>query len=223
MRLEFGQQVRCTDIVVGELADVVIDPVEKRVTHLVVRPHHRQGDARLVPIGLAESGDGDVISLECTADEVAALPNVEALAYLRAATDAVSDPEWDVGVRDVLALPYYESGGIGYVSTPAPDVEMVYDRIPKGEVEIRRSSSVMTADGKYVGNVDGFLVDGDHVTHFVLERGHLWGRREVTVPIGAVAEVESDTVTVGLSTDEIGALPAHRVHRWPWEPRHADS
>ena len=65
-----------------------------------------------------------------------------------------------------------------------------------------------------MGEVDGFLVEGDHITHFVLERGHLWGRRDVTVPIGSVTRVESDTVTVGLSKDQIGALPSRRVRRW---------
>jgi hypothetical protein len=39
--------------------------------------------------------------------------------------------------------------------------------------------------------------------------------RSRTVPIGAVAKVESDTVTVSLTTDEIGALPSHKVHRLP--------
>jgi uncharacterized protein YrrD len=73
----------------------------------------------------------------------------------------------------------------------------------------------MSSDEHYLGDVDGFLVDdADHITHFVLERGHLWGRREVTVPIGAVASVESDAVTLSLSKDEVGALPSHRVHRW---------
>src|SRR5262245_9499206 len=49
------------------------------------------------------------------------------------------------------------------------------------------------------------------ITHFVLERGHLWGRKEVTVPIGAVARVESDVVHVALSKNEVGGLPAVRV------------
>ena len=53
---------------------------------------------------------------------------------------------------------------------------MTYDRVPKGEVEIRRSSAVTSADGHDLGQVDGFLVDGEaHITHFILERGHLWG------------------------------------------------
>jgi sporulation protein YlmC with PRC-barrel domain len=219
VRLALGTQVRSSDReVVGELADVIIDPVKKRVTHLVVKPHdHGPGESRLVSIELAEAGDhGQEISLRCTAEEVRALPNVEDFAYLRLGEEAVSDPDWDVGVTDVLALPYFESVGVVDYAAYEQNVGVIYDRVPKGEVEIRRSSSVISAEGSYVGDVDGFLVDeDDQITHFVLERGHLWGRREVTVPISAVTKVESDTVTLGLSTDEIGALPAHRVHRWP--------
>jgi sporulation protein YlmC with PRC-barrel domain len=219
-RLELGKAVRCTDGVVGELGDVVIDPVGKRVTHLVVRPHHGSGDARLVPVELAGGGDeGGEISLRCTKEDVERLPNVEEFAYLRMGEVPVGDEEWDVGIEDVLALPYYpyyEGTGLGgYVGDPGQNVAFTYDRVPKGEVEVRRSSDVITADGQYAGDVDGFLVDDDgQITHFVLERGHLWGRREVTVPIGAVAKVESDSVTVSLSSDEISALPTHKVHRW---------
>jgi sporulation protein YlmC with PRC-barrel domain len=217
-RLELGKAVRCTDGVVGELGDVVIDPVGKRVTHLVVRPHHGSGDARLVPVELAGGSDeGDEISLRCTKADVERLPNVEEFAYLRMGEVPIGDEAWDVGIQDVLALPYYESTGFGgeYVGDLGQNAAFTYDRVPKGEVEVRRSSNVITADGRYAGDVDGFLVDDDdQITHFVLERGHLWGRREVTVPIGAVAKVESDSVTVSLSTDEISALPTQKVHRW---------
>jgi sporulation protein YlmC with PRC-barrel domain len=58
MRLELGTPVRCTDDAFGELGDVVIDPIGKRLTHLVVRPRHQEGIAsRLVPVELAESGE----------------------------------------------------------------------------------------------------------------------------------------------------------------------
>ena len=93
----------------------------------------------------------------------------------------------------MLAEPYYyygTVGGLGYETGPSeydPHVTVTYDRIPKGEVEIRRASEVASADGHQLGKVDGFLVDDDDaITHFVLERGHLWGRREVTIPINAV-------------------------------------
>jgi sporulation protein YlmC with PRC-barrel domain len=50
MRLQLGSVVHCPDGVYGELADVVIDPLKRQVTHLVVAPHHRHDLARLVPV-----------------------------------------------------------------------------------------------------------------------------------------------------------------------------
>jgi sporulation protein YlmC with PRC-barrel domain len=219
MRLELGTPVRCTDDTYGELADVVIDPISKRLTHLVVRARNQDVvGTRLVPVALAEGGEDDSgsgISLRCTAEEVSRLEPVQEFAYLRLDEFPVEDPDWDVGVRDVLAMPYYEAAGFGANPTYDPDAGVTYDRIPKGEAEIRRSSAVSSADGHGLGQVDGFLIDGEgQITHFILERGHLWGRREVTIPIGAVAKVETDAVSLSLSKDEVGALPSVRVHRW---------
>ena len=222
MRLEIGNRVRCTDGVYGELADIVIDPLEKRVTHLVVQPEQGEGEARLVPIQLAKGRDDEQreIELECTLDEAQGFESVHEAAYLRLGESPAEDPDWDVGVEDVLAMPYYtDLGYAGLDVGPYPGeldshVTMSYDRVPKGEVEVRRASAVISADGHSLGEVDGFVVDADeHITHFVLERGHLWGRKEVTIPIGAVARVESDAVHVALSKDEVGALPAVRVGR----------
>ena len=217
MRLEIGNRVRCTDGVYGELADIVIDPLEKRVTQLVVKPEHSEGEARLVPIQLAKSGDDQQreIELECTLDEAQGFESVHEAAYLRLGESPAEDPDWDVGVEDVLAMPYYAGLDVGpYSGELDSNVTMYYDRVPKGEVEVRRASAVFSADDHSLGEVDGFVVDADeHITHLVLERGHLWGRKEVTIPIGAVARVESDVVYVALSKDEVGALPTVRVGR----------
>jgi sporulation protein YlmC with PRC-barrel domain len=218
MRLEIGNRVRCTDGVYGELADIVIDPLEKRVTHLVVQPEQGEGEARLVPIQRAKGRDDEQreIELECTLDEAHGFESVHEAAYLRLDKNPVEDPEWDVGVTDVLAMPYYDTGvGVNpYPGDLTSQVAMYYDRVPKGKVEVRRASAVISADGHSLGEVDGFVVDADeHITHLVLERGHLWGRKEVTIPMGAVARVESDAVHVALSKDEVGALPTVRVGR----------
>jgi sporulation protein YlmC with PRC-barrel domain len=216
LRLDLGTQVRCSDAELGELSDVVIDPIKKHVTHLVVRSHNMVGPARLVPIALVESADKQAVSLRCSVDEANALQPVQEFAYLRLDQPTVEDPDWDVGIEQPLAMPYYPSGDLGELGGPYDDhVGVAYDRVPKGEVEIRRSSMVNSAEGRVVGRVDGFVVDSeDHITHLVLERGHLWKRREVTIPIGAVEKVETDSVTIGLSTRELGKLPSVPVHRW---------
>ena len=221
MILELETPVRCVDGPFGELADVVIDPTSRRVTHLVVAPRGRHGLARLVPIELAARGDGrhSAISLRCTLADAAGLPPVQESAYLRLGESPANDPDWDVGIENVLGLPYYGYAGSGYAEfsqVPVdPHVSVTYDRIPKGEVEIRRASEVTSSDDHRLGHVDGFLVDSDdQITHLILERGHLWGQRDVTIPIGAVTRVATDAVEVGLTKNEVGALPAIPVRRW---------
>jgi sporulation protein YlmC with PRC-barrel domain len=221
VRLELGSPVNCTDGPFGELADIVVDPTKRTVTHLVVEPHHDHGQARLAPIDLAsvQEGQPPAVTLRCSIEEAGRLELVQEYAYLRLGEVPDKDPKWDIGVESVLAHPYYGGGSIGYEVLPPdydPHVAVTYDRIPKGEVEIRRASEVTSADGHHVGRVDGFLVaDDDAITHFVLERGHLWGRREVTIPIKAVAHVHTDAVTLTLTKDEVGDLPSVHVHRWP--------
>ena len=72
-----------------------------------------------------------------------------------------------------------------------------------------------SSDDHHLGHVEGLIVDDEqHITHFVLEHGHLWGQRDVTIPIGAVDRVEADAVVLALTKDEVGALGEVRVNRW---------
>jgi sporulation protein YlmC with PRC-barrel domain len=216
MRLDLGCPVHCSDGEFGELADVVVDPTTRRVTHLVVQPHHRHDQARLVAVERARSGDepDGAITLDCTVAEANALEPVQRVAYLSLGQFPVEDPDWDVGVEEPLALPYYE-GIEAPVLEPDPNMMVAYDRVPKGDVEIRRSSPVTSKDDHHLGHVDGFVVEGsEHISHLVLERGHLWGRREVVIPIGAVDRVENDAVVLRLTKDEVGDLPSRRLRRW---------
>ena len=219
VRLDLGSPIRCSDDAFGELADVVIDPTTRRVTHLVVQPHHSIERTRLVPVERARSDDGagGTIVLDGSVAEILELEPVREAAYLRLGEFPVADTDWDVGVQEMLALPYYQGpDAVGSEPIAYDDHgTWAYDRIPKGDVEIRRASPVTSSDGHHLGHVDGFIVDGeDHIGHVVLEHGHLWGKREVVIPIGAVARVETDAVVLALSKDEVGALESHRVHRW---------
>jgi sporulation protein YlmC with PRC-barrel domain len=217
MQLALGHPVRCRDGTFGELNDLVIDPTTRRVTHLVVLPSGQRTGARLVPVEQVEPRNGGSIALRCSRADVHSMDAVDEVAFLRLHEFAVDDPDWDVGVSSMYALPYYESlEGIGPARLdPDPQVMMGYDRIPKGDVEIRRSSPVTASDGHHLGHVEGFVVDDQQrIAELVLEHGHLWGRRDVTVPIGAVDRIENDTVVLRMTKDEVGALGQRRVRRW---------
>jgi sporulation protein YlmC with PRC-barrel domain len=223
MRLDLGSPVSAADGEYGELADIVIDPIKRRVTHLVVQPHHRHDLARLVPIERAHAAEDDEFSirLEDTIEEINQLEPLQRAAYLRIGETPVEDPDWEVGIENMLALPYYESltpgGGLGTtMPAMAYDDHMteIYDRVPKDTIEIRRASPVISTDDHDLGHVDGFLVDSeDGITHLVLEHGHLWGKREITIPIGAVASIENDVVNLSLTKDQVGDLKSVPVRR----------
>jgi uncharacterized protein YrrD len=214
MRLVLGSPVWCGDSPYGELADVVIDPISRRVTHLVVQPEHRHDAARLVSVDRARS-TADGIALDFSAEELERLEPLRETAFLRLGEFPVADPDWDVGIPDMLALPLYpgaESPALAF--DPDTRVAWSYDRIPKGEIELRRSSAVTSSDGHHLGHVDGFIVEDDVIAGVVLERGHLWGRREVVIPYAAIDRAESDSLVLSITKDAVGALDERRVHRW---------
>ncbi len=96
----------------GELANLVIDPKRRRVTHLVVQPRDQEViGPRLVPVELAETGEArPEITLHCTVEDVSKLETVRESAFLWVGGFPVDDPDWDVGVSDMLAMPYYGAG-----------------------------------------------------------------------------------------------------------------
>jgi len=65
MRLRLEAHVHTADGLAGTLADVVIDPVKKTVTHVVVRAGDPDPTARLVPLQLVAAED----ALSCTKEE----------------------------------------------------------------------------------------------------------------------------------------------------------
>jgi hypothetical protein len=204
MRLELGSRVECMDGTFGELADVVVDPTASRITHLVVDPLDEEWLARLVPIDLVDDRSG-TLALRLTIADVRQLPPAREVAFLRLGDLPVDDPYWEVAVRDVLALPYTSTGEL---EPAAVDFALLYDRIPRGEVEIERGSAVFSADGHRLGQVDGFVVDrDDRVTHVVLGQRHVANRREIAIPVGAVARVDLDGVRLALTKGEVEALP----------------
>jgi sporulation protein YlmC with PRC-barrel domain len=210
VELRLESRVHTTDGMAGTLADVVIDPAKKSVTHVVVRAGEPDPAARLVPLQLVRGGNppGEPVSLSCTAEELGRLESVQGYAYLPVDERPAPDAQWDVGVEDVVMMPSYQGADLGvYTADIEPNVGVTYDRVPKGEVELRRSSAVVSSDGHDLGTVRSVAVDGGAIAHVAVERGHLWWKRLVPVPIASVTGLETNAVTLGLTKDAFSKLP----------------
>jgi hypothetical protein len=203
-----GSEVSCSDGACGVLARVVIDPVARALTHLVVEPGRGKEGGRLVPVDLVAS-TAEGVKLSCSTVEFGQLEEAEETQFLPG-----GDGQWGYAQDQMLSRPYYGFGGpalgmsgigIGN-SMPGPQA-VTNDRVPMGEVEVRRGDRVHATDGA-IGRVQGLVVHpGDHcVTHVLLDEGHLWGQKKVAIPISAVKDVE-DGVRLTLSKDEVRDLP----------------
>jgi sporulation protein YlmC with PRC-barrel domain len=202
-----GAEASCTDGDCGEVRRVIVDPVARSLTHLVVEPKGRAGLARLVPLDLVDMADAatGTIRIRCTLADFARLDPAEETQFIPGTRGYQA-----YGTDQVLAWPFYGLGG-----EPNPmdlGVERVsetvtYDTVPLGEVEVRRGDAVHAADG-HIGRVQGLVIDpaSHHVTHVLLEEGHLWGRKEVAIPIRAVTRVD-DGIAVSLNKQQIQDLP----------------
>jgi len=196
-----GAAAVCSDGPCGSVSRVVVDPVASELTHLVVEPVHRAGLGRLVPLDMVESGDDDV-RLRYTLAEFEKLPSAEETDFLPGGSgyDAYE-------AHEAYYWPYFGlEGGADPRLALASAVE-TRDKLPVGEIGVRRGEAVHASDGE-IGKVEGFVVDSaqGHVTHVLLQEGHLWGRKQVAIPIGAVEKLDQG-ITVKLTKDEIEALP----------------
>ena len=188
-----GTKASCVDGSCGEVSRIIINPATDAVTHLVIEPKHRREPGRLVPLDLVGTTAGE-IGLRCTLAEFGRLEEAEE-------TELV-----DLGA---------ETLGVGGMNTPmgisSPVQAYVEDIVPLGEAEVSHGEHVHALDGP-IGQVQGFLVDpGDHrLTHVLLQEGHLWGRKEVAIPVSAVTGVK-DGIRLNLTKKQVEDLPPARA------------
>ena len=206
-----GTEVSCSDGACGELSRVVVDPVARAVTHLVVEPKHDPGFGRLVPLDLVDATAAG-IRLRCTMAEFDKLGPAEETKFIPGGTGSV-----DYAEGEVLSWPYYGLGMGGGLVAPAGGLgvdmadigqTVIYDKIPLGEVSVSRDQPVHATDGN-IGRVQGLVMDprDHHVTHVLLQEGHLWGRKEVAIPISAVSRVDEDGIQLSMAKAGVQDLP----------------
>lgn len=196
-------RVECADGRAGTSTHIIIDPISKMITHFVVSDDEPVvAHSYLVPIDLVSETRHDIIRLNCTKDELTQLEQFTEVHYV-----PNPDPEPGYPADAVYLAPYVSPLDLGYLP-----VEV--ERVPMGELAVRRGAVVEAKDG-YVGHLGEFLVDPDsgQVTHLVLQEGHAWGKREVTLPVSVIDQALENTIYLKLDKEAVGKLPAVPLKR----------
>jgi sporulation protein YlmC with PRC-barrel domain len=202
MDIPVNAEVTCVDGVCGQSTYVIINPISRQVTHVVVKGKKGLHTERVVPVDLVVDTTRDLIRLRCTTDELSRIEPFTETEYVQ---ESMPDVGYLEGTYRVWPYDIPELNAT---------IAVTHERIPHGELAIHRGARVEAADGP-VGRVDEFLVDpvDTHITHLVLREGHLWGQKNVTIPVSQIDRIQEDTVYLKLDKHSVEALPAIPIRR----------
>ncbi len=207
MDIPINAKVICQDGECGKTICVLINPIRKVVTHIVVQEKGFVGIERLVPIDQILESRADQINLRCSQSEFSEFEFFKESHYIGG----------EEQLLDYQAEHYYCHPYI----TPAFSEDFEYkslieeiELIPPDELGIHRGAEVYATDGK-IGRVDELLIspNDDKISHIILREGHLWGQKLVTIPISEIGRIETDLVYLKLNKQAIEKLPAIPVKR----------
>jgi len=180
------------------------------VTHLVVEPKHRQGLGRLVPLDLV-SGTATQVRLSCTQEEFQRLDSAEETQFIRAPPDSRIRP-----ARSCLAvLRPGRRGPDPRPPEPGVSATITFDTVPAGDAGRRRGDTTRT-DGA-IGHVHGLVIGTrpvNHVTACPAAEGHLWGHKDVAIPVSAVVPASAADRAAGRHSVSITRDQVKDLLRW---------
>ncbi|HEX9441021.1 MAG TPA: PRC-barrel domain-containing protein [Roseiflexaceae bacterium] len=191
--IPLGAQVECTDGYGGSVTGLIVEPLARRLTHIVVQDDTVPAVEHLVPVARVAGTTHDGVTLDCTRDTLAALEPFTEERYI---SSKASDEE-----------PCYAVDP--FAEFEADHIPLVTEHIPPGELAIRRGAQVVAIDG-HAGELTAFVVEGasGRISSIVVRLGHWLTKHEQAIPIAAVERIDSGNLYLMLARDQIATLPA---------------
>lgn len=89
----------------------------------------------------------------------------------------------------------------------------LHERIPRSKVALRRETTVVDRGGRHLGCVRAFVVDpaSHDVTHLTLQKGHLFGHQDVTIPVTDIATMTGDAIRLRINADAVADRAVTRL------------
>src|SRR5947209_7711013 len=200
----------CSDGQAGHVTDVIVDPVARKVTHIVVREKSPADREFLVPVTSVVDSSRAEVRLACTRAELLQFPEFTATHFVSA-----SSPEAQpvLAAREVemwTNIYGYEPLSLPYVGAADESIPIVEERVPTGELAFECGAHVQSSDGEHVGDVEAFVIrpEDASITHFVLRLGGAADTGEVTLPLSTVDRTADSLVHLRLTRAEVERLPA---------------
>jgi sporulation protein YlmC with PRC-barrel domain len=208
-------EVICNDGKCGKSSHVIINPLNQVITHIVVQNEDfADSSQRLVPVDQILATSHKSIQLRCAIADLAAMEKFTETHYIN--SDAAEYSSFGLPAEHIFdEIDLYSMWPYVYAENSIYSLPIEDERIPPGEIAVRRGADVEATDG-HVGRVDEFVVDprDGHITHLVLREGHLWNKKELTLPLSAIERMDEYAVYLKLDKTKVKSLPAIPVRRF---------
>jgi sporulation protein YlmC with PRC-barrel domain len=200
--LPMKAEVGCSDGIAGFSTHIIGNPVNHKVTHLVVKSVPPPFNEFLVPIDKLAEITPHLIKLSCTRNEFEKMEPFEYEEYIY------------TRYSNYQALPYQLPSQV-FMDEVAEYVPVKNHNIPQGEITVWRGAKVEATNG-YIGLVEELLINSNNrqATHLILRERNIFQQREIAIPVSQIERVDEDTIYLKLDRQSIEELPTAPIQRW---------
>jgi uncharacterized protein YrrD len=197
MDIPINAKVYCQDKFCGHAKAVILNPINDVVTHVVVKESKNSHAERLVPIDMIDAILADNIHLKLNTTMLQNLPSL-----------------YDVEYIQTTVSHFIETTDLAFMEPViVPEKKILTEKnyhIPSNELPVKRGTHVFSADGYDIGTVNEFLVNqnGGNITHLVLREGHIFGKKDVFIPVKEIKTINESEIHLVLDKKNIERLPA---------------
>ena len=203
--------VVCVDGECGKSSHIIIERNSQKVTHFVVKTSNiLESQKRLVSTDCVVRTTSKSVALNCTKKELAAMPPFTEMRFLNPITheyEALENFSDEAIASRSSYLMWSDPSMPADIGTDIFSIPIEKELIPAGEMAVHRGASVEATDG-HIGKVEEFLVDPQdrHITHLILEKGHLWHKKELTLPMSAIAKMDEEYIYLNIDRATVKSL-----------------
>jgi uncharacterized protein YrrD len=189
---------------VGSVDRVVVDPLTKDVSHIVVRKGFLFPEDKVIPVQLIATANEQRAVLEPDAT-VAELPPFIESHYLPLPDDYYQSR----GGRIAGPLMFYTPYAFNTPVLPAA-IPVARDRnIPERTVALEAGAPVTSTDGDYIGRFEEILMTESGIaTYLVLETGR-HGHHRKAIPMNWIDAVDDESIRVGVPRRLVNSIPEY--------------
>lgn len=205
---------------VGDIERVVINPVSKKITHIIVQKGFLFTEDKVVPVDLVTAATEEAVTLRSSAGELDEFPPYVETHYVPTERAETLPPEPAYAARTMYWYPPVGYSSMYGVNSAYPNyplssyVQAEEKNIPEETVALREGASIIDRNGEHVGDLERIYTDpsSGRATHLLISDGFLLKEHRL-VPTSWINHVMENEVHLSVDAGFVDELPEQEMEQ----------